>query len=381
MTITNDDKQIVFEWIKDVSDDMIIPLYKQAFSDLSLSILQSYFNKNILCKRRYQLMAASSLYISSCFDAEYPLPIEHLWTLCDYCYDPGEIIDAIYELSNWIICEYMSLDESSLPMLFIRKLCEHDSSICDLVSSADGCLYVCKKISHTRKHLPSPLAMVELCTHYIICMDDEKTPVTNICSLENMSVMGTECHLYYRYHPTKFQRFRLQMGSTIISYISQLSAGLNTLHAKDIAHRDLKPDNIQISDGGIIHIIDFGACGHGKTRITVPICTITHRSPDILKNEISGKPCTYDGKQLDMWSFGVIVAELILGTYLFGKIYTTTTNEDTLLMIEYVLASTRDRLREKIDSQPIVDMVVGCLHIDPLKRLTIQQVIRIINRL
>ena len=46
---------------------------------------------------------------------------------------------------------------------------------------------------------------------------------------------------------------------TAVNYLKQIIGALEEVHAKDMLHRDIKPDNIMISNNGTAVLIDFGA--------------------------------------------------------------------------------------------------------------------------
>ena len=72
-------------------------------------------------------------------------------------------------------------------------------------------------------------------------------------------------------------------------------------------HRDLKPDNIMLTDEMNVKLIDFGLCkrdNEGKT-----MCgTYGFMAPEILFN----KKRIY-GRQVDVWSIGCIIYTTIFG--------------------------------------------------------------------
>lgn len=47
-------------------------------------------------------------------------------------------------------------------------------------------------------------------------------------------------------------------SETIVLYAAQMVLAIGHLHAKGIAHRDLKLENILVDDQGFIKVIDYG---------------------------------------------------------------------------------------------------------------------------
>lgn len=99
-------------------------------------------------------------------------------------------------------------------------------------------------------------------------------------------------------------------------YIQQASKGLAYLHGAGYIHRDLKPDNILISESGQAKLADFGlACKEdGRTNKPHEVITLWYRPPEL------NLLCQDYSYEVDIWSMGCIVAEVILQSPLFpGK--------------------------------------------------------------
>jgi NIMA (never in mitosis gene a)-related kinase len=88
----------------------------------------------------------------------------------------------------------------------------------------------------------------------------------------------------------------------------QILQGLSLLHARNIMHRDLKPQNIFITDNGErVMIGDFGVCKvlGSKHDLTSTITgTPYYLSPEIFQ----GKPYSFKS---DIWSLGCILYQLV----------------------------------------------------------------------
>ncbi|VDM39608.1 unnamed protein product [Toxocara canis] len=95
-------------------------------------------------------------------------------------------------------------------------------------------------------------------------------------------------------------------------YSAELVLAVNALHDMGYVHRDVKPDNMLIARSGHIKLADFGTCVHmapdGTVKYTTAIGTPDYISPELLNG--NNEAC---GREIDWWSVGVVVYEMIVG--------------------------------------------------------------------
>ena len=104
----------------------------------------------------------------------------------------------------------------------------------------------------------------------------------------------------------------------ILDIAIQIANGLARAHESNIIHRDLKPANIMITDRGEVKIVDFGLAKlAGKSKITketTTLGTIAYMSPE----QTEGVRVDH---RTDIWSFGIILYEMISGQLPFKGEY------------------------------------------------------------
>lgn len=118
-------------------------------------------------------------------------------------------------------------------------------------------------------------------------------------------------------------------------YLAEIATAINDLHKSGIIHRDIKPQNILISQSGHIKISDFGLSESGSLR-KLKQEEKKKRMTQFVQKELSGKESSMEKKgnkivgspyfmspevlsgeaasvMSDWWSFGVLVFEVLTG--------------------------------------------------------------------
>jgi len=96
----------------------------------------------------------------------------------------------------------------------------------------------------------------------------------------------------------------------------QILCGVDFLHSHRIVHRDIKPQNILLSNDGTLKIADFGLARiyDFNALLTSTVVTLWYRAPEVLLGTTYATP-------VDMWSVGCIFAELFTRKPLFPGQY------------------------------------------------------------
>ena len=110
------------------------------------------------------------------------------------------------------------------------------------------------------------------------------------------------------------KKFKQQISPRDVKkIIYQTLLGTSHLHAKTVLHRDLKPQNILMTNDGQVKLADFGLSRNFSLpfkNLTAECLTVIYRSPEVILGHRSY------GINVDIWPIGCIFYELATG----GKI-------------------------------------------------------------
>ena len=100
-----------------------------------------------------------------------------------------------------------------------------------------------------------------------------------------------------------------------IFYLAEVLVAIQQLHERNIIYRDLKPENILLDKHGHIKLIDFGFAkqvNNLKSHKARTNCgTPAYAAPEVVIG-------TGYGYKADIWSFGILICELLGGFTPFG---------------------------------------------------------------
>ncbi len=118
----------------------------------------------------------------------------------------------------------------------------------------------------------------------------------------------------------------------VLSVGIQVADGLQAAHALGIFHRDLKPQNVMLTDGGLVKILDFGLARrlHPAETAFDPAKPAMARTASLAETYTArGGTIRYmapeqfvtgqSSVQSDIWALGVLLYELTSGRYPFAR--------------------------------------------------------------
>ena len=158
----------------------------------------------------------------------------------------------------------------------------------------------------------------------------------NVCAIYEVGESGDEAFIAMQYVPGQSLDQLIARGPAnpqlVLSVGTQIADGLQAAHRLGIFHRDLKPQNVMLTDGGLVKILDFGLA----RRLAPEDMHFDPAKPGLAKDVALAATYTAHGGTIrymapeqfvtghssvrsDVWALGVILYELASGRHPFTR--------------------------------------------------------------
>jgi len=158
----------------------------------------------------------------------------------------------------------------------------------------------------------------------------------NVCAIYEVGESADEAYIAMQFVPGQPLDELIARGPAtlqlVLSVGIQIADGLQAAHALGIFHRDLKPQNVMLTDGGLVKILDFGLARRiapedarfdpakpALAKDKSVVSTFTARGGTIRYMAPEQFVTGHSSVQSDVWALGVILYELAGGRHPFAR--------------------------------------------------------------
>src|ERR1035437_8477448 len=266
-----------------------------------------------------------------------------------------------------------------------RRTIEHYEIVRRLGAGGSGVVYL-----GTDQRLQRPVVLRSLRTGILSAQQMRSTVLRearlasaiehpNVCAIYEVGESGDEGYIVMQYVPGQSLDQLIARGPAslqlVLSVGIQVADGLQAAHALGIFHRDLKPQNVMLTDGGLAKILDFALA----RRLRPEDASFDPGKPALAKDASMAATYTARGGtirymapeqfvtgqssvQSDVWALGVILYELASGRHPFVR-----PDAEDFQAIRAIQFSEPGDLNETVPgiSQELKSVIAACLEKNP----------------
>ncbi|AUX24161.1 uncharacterized protein SOCEGT47_046980 [Sorangium cellulosum] len=147
-------------------------------------------------------------------------------------------------------------------------------------------------------------------------------------------------------------------GVRAVHYAIQIADALATAHEAELVHRDVKPENVMVSEGVHARLLDFGVAkdgravgagpgagaGLGLTRQGAVVGTSRYMAPE----QITGSSAV--DARADLYALGVVMYEMLAGAHPYAALDAGSGIGETEILAAHV----------HLDARPLPEVLPGC---------------------
>ena len=186
----------------------------------------------------------------------------------------------------------------------------------------------------------------------------------HICNLYQYYSFDNYIYMLLEFCPMSLTNAIIQMKNPSLEWlmknIYEILIGIQACHHLNIAHSDIKPQNILFDKYNRIKICDFGLASeidcNKSNKIEGSLCFM---APEILKGK------TYDPFKADVWSLGVTFYFMATKTYPFSP------NQSKESLLHSIVCGLYDDTL--IEFPYLRSLISQCLKVDPNDRPTVKE--------
>jgi serine/threonine-protein kinase len=204
----------------------------------------------------------------------------------------------------------------------------------------------------------------------------------NVCAIYEVGETGDEAYIVMQFVPGQSLDTLIARGPAhiqlVLSVGIQIADGLQAAHSLGIFHRDLKPQNVMLTEGGLVKILDFGLARrlHPEEAGFDPAKPAVARTASMAETYTArGGTIRYmapeqfvtgqSSVQSDIWALGVLLFELTSGRHPFAR-----PDGEDFQIIRAIQFSDPPDLEQIVPgvSQELKSVIATCLEKNPAVR-------------